>query len=509
MSLHLTGFPTAQQVDLSMTIGGTTDSIDVTEFRKPAAISGFPRIDAMMGQQFTTSAMPLALTETGLTGITSRQWRIKGGANLGTAATQSLAAVAVDSEVECEIVCDQGTFVTPSVRVYAPISDSKDHHDMMLLMLLSHCCTTHIAVATGDWSDTGTWLGGIVPGHGARVLIQHGVTVTYDQNARRDLRLDLLRVDGELKWRQTGNTYMLVETIIVTRGGLLEIGTASNRISSGTTHEILFSDRDYRTAGHIPTDISLARDGELLGRGLISQGESRVWAASKTNWLRTAAGNPPMAEDTTITLAAEPTGWNVGDDIVIGGTEWTPVVNESQSEVRRITAISGANVTFVSPLEYDHSHQNDNLPAATADDADLQPGVGNLRRNVRFLGENPNSPFWRRGHIMVMHEYSETDWWGAELGRLGRTLKTATSLAGTIRNGNEFWIVTRDRPAPGEPVGGVINAGPVTARSNLQGRYSFHFHFVGFNKAFRDVINDAAVYDVPGWGLVHHGSKPS
>ena len=37
---------------------------------------------------------------------------------------------------------------------------------------------THVAVASGGWSQSGTWQGGVVPDEGANVLIPEAITVT-------------------------------------------------------------------------------------------------------------------------------------------------------------------------------------------------------------------------------------------------------------------------------------------------------------------------------------------
>ena len=316
--------PDREAVNFSnIAVGANTGSLSIAAFRTPAEITGLPRIT---GGQFMSDTA--ALDETGLTGITARQWRIKGGMNLGTAPTQMLmAAMMPGVEVECAVTCDQGVLVTPSIHVYMGHNPMHDADDAALLAVVPHVEATHIAVATGAWSAPGTWLNGLVPGHGARVLIQHGVTVTYDFE-KRGLRLDWLRVDGELKWRRAGSTYLLVETIVVTQGGLFEVGRAGERIGNGTIHEILFSDPDYRTAGETPTDIDLGRDTKLMSRGLVAQGEYRVWAASKTNWLSARRDRPRWPVSSRVTLAEVPVNWQVGDRIVIGGTNWGIDVNQ-------------------------------------------------------------------------------------------------------------------------------------------------------------------------------------
>ena len=451
-------------------------------YNPPAVVTGLPRINS---GQYTTDT--LTLDTTGLTGITAYDWRIVGGATLGTAATQAAAGQG-GSWVECEVTCDQGALVSPAVMIYMPMMmTSHNEDDTALLALVPHDEATHIAIADGNWTSGATWRGGSVPGSGANVLIPHGRTVTYDQHNR--IRLNWVRIDGTLETALTKSTDAFFETLVITRGGRLECGTGAARLPSQYTSEWIVSNRVCRTDVTQPANIDIDSDLRLLGRGIISQGERVMWGAFKTSWLRTAAGSAPMAGATSATLASAPTGWVVGDEIIIGGTGNTSTV---ETETRTITAISGAVVSWSGGLAYDHDHHNANVTRT-----DLQPGVANLTRNIIIRSEDGTVPNHRRGHTMDMHMMCHLDLWDVAHVDLGRTTKGDATPAGKIDENGAF--------KTSGVSSGVFNTVTMTADANLQSRYPVHFHQAGFHKAATDTVNNCVVRGTPGWGITHHG----
>lgn len=63
---------------------------------------------------------------------------------------------------------------------------------------------TVTAATTGNWSAPSTWVGGVIPGDDARVLIPSGVTVTVDgmiSQEFKSVRVDNGgKLDSETKW---------------------------------------------------------------------------------------------------------------------------------------------------------------------------------------------------------------------------------------------------------------------------------------------------------------------
>lgn len=491
--LRFKGFRTGTPIDLSVSDGNGTISTSVPAFRAPAAISGLPRISSTQAEGDT-----LTLDITGLTGISAYDWRVVGGATLGTSATLNSADQA-GRWIECAVTCDQGILVSPAVHVYMQMPmASHNSDDAAVLALCPHVEATHMAVADGDWSDPTTWLDGRIPANGARVLIPHGRTIRNDFNDSA-IRLDWVRNDGRVDVARNVSTNMLVETYICTRGSVFTAGLDANtRMQEGVKARMRFSGRHYRDNAFLATDLNLTRDPKLWGRGFISQGEVHIWGAERFHGC--LATGPVMAGDTSLTLENDPVGWQVGDIIVLSGLEIGLQNNgepwRDEDEQRVISAISGRTISWVNPLDYDHNDKEGLR-------GDIRPAVQLLRgRNVIFESEVTDM-FWRRGHFAMLHGLSKTDIWGAQFYEMGRTNKSVP--AGIIDGNGDF--LTHNAAS----VNSVRVVEPLTAQSNLQGRYPFHFHHAGFNHAARGqptpTFNENYIEGSPGWGVAHHACE--
>lgn len=475
---------------VQLSIGSETASTTVPAHQQPATITGLPRINSGQADGDTLTIDPGGLTITGyqwqefdvtwidINGATSASYDTTGQGHAG-------------KSVRC--ATPEGS--TPPVHIYMQMAmASHNADDVALLDLVPQAEATHIAIANGNWEDAATWFEGRVPRWGARALVPFGITLTYDHNGYE--RLDWLRIDGRLDWATDQSTEMLCETIVPTRGSEFFCGEASNRISAEQTADILISNRHYRSSSIVPTDLgggALSNDPTLLSRGIISQGSREMWGAPKESWLRTADGSAPMAGDTTVTLAKPAMGWRVGDEIVVGGTNPQENLDDSESEVVTITAVSSNTVTFTPALTFDHDHHN---PAVTR--TDLQPGIGMLSHNIKIRTEGgDNIQDWRRGHSMDMHMPCHIDLWHVEHNGLGRTVKNIDGLLAGSPNGDGTIKVPAD-------VVNVFTDAVMTTASNRTARYAFHSHFVGYDKANRDRVNACSVRNTPGWGFAHH-----
>lgn len=342
-------------------------------------------------------------------------------------------------------------------------------HDAVL-KLVPRAQATHVAIADGDWFDSGTWYQGRIPGADAKVLIPKGVAVTYD--GQSDASLFTVRVDGELNFATDADTRMIVDTLVIAPTGRLEIGTADHPVDAGVRTEILIANNG---------DINTAWDPMLMSRGVISHGSVEIHGAEKDAFHKVATA--PMAGQQTITLADSPDGWRVGDTIIVSGTHkqgWAwdndlrrVVHHESQDEVVRITAINGNSITIDRPLQFNHDTPRDDLFAY----------VANMTRNITFASEDgAATAVHHRGHVMFMHS-DDVDVRYAAFDDLGRTDKS-----------QDAWDV------------GALSS--VSADSNVKGRYSFHFHKTGTTDLDDPAIAIGnTVSGSPGWGFVHHSSN--
>lgn len=341
---------------------------------------------------------------------------------------------------------------------------------MAALTLVPRDEATHIAIGNGSWFDPDNWYQGQIPEDDARVLIPEGVHITYDDTS--DARLFTVRVDGHLDFATDTDSRMVLDTMIVTPGANLTIGTQETPVEPNVDVDIIF-------ANNGPIDVSW--DPMLLSRGLIAHGEVNIHGARKDSHEKVI--EDPDEGDTWIEFAATPEGWEVGDTIVIAGTrydgyKWDDALQDvrhyaPEDEVRVIAQIDGGRVYFDAPLEHEHDTPQD----------DLKTSVANYTRNISFSTENPDeAEIYERGHVMFMHS-DDVDVRYAEFHELGRTDKS-------------------------EPARNVSELEDVAFDSNVKGRYPAHFHKSGVE----DEDNPAmavgnAVYGSPGWGIVHHDSN--
>ena len=338
-----------------------------------------------------------------------------------------------------------------------------------LMDLVPHGAATHVAVQDGSWFDPATWDNGQVPGNGAKVLISDGITVTYDGES--PVSLFTVRVDGALEFATDIDTFMEVDTLVVTKMGSLTIGTAANPVEAGVEAVIQIAENG-------PIDV--AWDPMLLSRGVISHGAIEIHGAEKDTFLKVATD--PMAGDISITLESAPEGWEVGDKLVLTGTKITPVAPGPAGAQRTITtedeeliisAIQGNTIFFSTPLQFDHDTPR----------ADLKAYVANYSRNVRIETENAdNVSVSERGHVMFMHS-DDVDVRYAEFFELGRTDKSTRAF--------DF-----------------DDLASTTSTSNLKGRYSLHIHRAGLDDLDDPaILVGNAIWGSPGWGVVHHDSN--
>ena len=229
------------------------------------------------------------------------------------------------------------------------------------------------------------------------------------------------QISGSIPCLEVRGTVVLMgsvtaDTIVVYPGGTLTLADGLN-----------LTFRDY--------PIDTQHDPEQWGHGLVViDGTVRANGRTVQSHMRLAA--QPLAGHTTLTLAAAPVGWQVGDRIVLPDTrqleeaQWFNASLALQHEVRRITAISGVLVTLESPLSFDHRG---------ARDADgtlrLLPHVGNLTRSIVVRSESPNGV---RGHIAFLGR-SDVQIRGVSFVNLGRTtIAPLHSTQGTTIGTNQI-----------------------------------------------------------------------
>ncbi|MCP5243592.1 MAG: G8 domain-containing protein [Burkholderiales bacterium] len=302
---------------------------------------------------------------------------------------------------------------------------------------------------SGDWFDPSTWQQNRIPGVDDVVMVAKGHAVQY--SGINDAPLAVLGVKGTLTFNTGIDTRIKVGTIFVYREGKLDIGALSSPIDSDVKAEIIISDRPLATLQ--PDPITGVFDPKQYGTGLVVLGEVNMHGREiSQTWLR--ASQEPLLGQNTLTLESGPSGWSVGDKLVIPDTRQIPlawhswreplVPVELHLEEVEIAAINGNTVTLTQPIQHDHLAGRDSDGVIVG-----LPHIGNLTRNIVIRSENPDGT---RGHVMFT-ERAKVDVQYVEFRDLGRT--RADPLHNTILDES----------------GNVVEIG-----TNQVGRYSLHLH---------------------------------
>ena len=453
----------------------------------PAPAQSLPRITVAAQRMGQVASLDLK-------GITadSIEWLNEGET---TGQTGSTLTVPMHGAISARVTSGGTVYDTPPVKIlHNHANASHNTMDDATLAVAPHQDATHIAIADGNWTNPATWDVGSVPASGSVPLVPIGRTVTY--NSAIAPRLDRIRVDGTLAWALDRSTEMLVETLVVQHGGNLVMGNSVfDRLLLEHTAKITISNRAYRLDPANPTDLDLANDPTLVGRGIVVLGEWKAFGFHRDSAALTAALSLPLAGDISVTLDRVPSGWQVGDRIVIPGTAIDLDVNGVSTrydEERIITAIAGPIVSFADALIHNHDHHN----ASVVVRSNMRVDIINTERNIIVQSE-AGAAIHQRGHNAAMHGASNLDIWDVGIHRMGRTDKSKP--AGIIDLDGSFKYVI-----PGTK--NTANA-PLTADANLQSRYPIHGHFMGFKKPVRPLVRDCYVEDAKGLAGVHHGCE--
>ena len=371
-----------------------------------------------------------------------------------------------------------------TTNAYTQMEDCGAHPDDEM-MHDEHCAVfalvpydgaTHIAVNNGSWFNPTTWNVLSVPGTNAQVVIDSGLTVTYD--AVSEVEIHWVRVIGTLNFSSTVNTKLKVITAVVDPVGHLNIGTAATPVINGVTAKIIFSDQGA---------IDISDDPFEFGKGLISHGFTNVNGFYKKTIC--AISKNISAGASNLKLAEIPTGWQVGDQIVLPGTYGTSIndfENNSKfhDEVLTISSIASKTIYFTNnatggnSLQYEHK-----FPTGYG----LRLYVANVTRNVIFESENYTTiPINQRAHVMLMHNVAQSIS-NAAFNGLGRSDKNILVTTPVV---DEF--------------GNQLSGG-----ENVRGRYSLHLHKAGTNNigVVPALIKGCAIVDATSWGIVNHQSN--
>lgn len=255
----------------------------------------------------------------------------------------------------------------------------------------------------GLWNDTATWEDGKVPTSvGNNVRIPSGVRVALDEDS--SLRCGHLHIQGELG-------------VISQGGGKTELSCSSALVDGSRGSFVVGTDRvphpglfDLRLSGGNRTFDVVGFGNKFLGArngGLISLHGGEVESHLELEETASKGAKEVIVQGTT-------SGWSVGDDIIICPTgrkfSGKAPVGWRQIERREITKISSAGsnqtrIQFNKGLSHEHLGRSftteDKVAPRKTWRYEVRGRVGNLKRRIRIVGDNPGSKGFG-GHIMIM-----------------------------------------------------------------------------------------------------------
>ena len=233
------------------------------------------------------------------------------------------------------------------------------------------------------------------------LVVPAGKTVT----APPDSTWDYIEVAGTLRIARDHDTVLRFTHLFVLPDGVLDAGTQADPIPAGRRVELVVRD--------VPIDT--ARDPFQWGNGLLNFHKQTRVGAAKTAW--TMATGDIAAGATALTLAADPRGWQVGDELLLPDSRQTslPASPRRESPVT-IAAIDGRTVTLSKPLDFEHLVIRDPDGGVV-----LLPRVANLTRNIVVRSETQSPETGTPGHTADIGDHATWDVRYNELVGLGRT----------------------------------------------------------------------------------------
>lgn len=310
-----------------------------------------------------------------------------------------------------------------------------------------------VATQSGSWQAAATW-DGRIPQAGDRVYIPAGVTVTNHATTADVL---WVHVAGVLTCCDHCDTQFNVHTIYVPMGGSFRLHSTGKCIV------------EFLPGPFLPGDTT------QLSRGLICHGEFMASGVAKTAWNQVLNAELPVG---ATSLNVNASGWNVGDKLVVCGTDskvgeaWQTYQSEFVTVTGVLASSDGTTVTFSPPLAYRHFRWRSDLPFHCA----------NLTRNI-VIRSRDSSLITNRGHVMFMSSMVNM---------------ANVAVEGCGRSDGSRPITDPRFDAYGELVPG--------SDANVRARYSVHWHRVG--QLTPPAICTGCVVDgSPKWGFLVHASN--
>lgn len=390
---------------------------------------------------------------------------------------------------------------------------------------------THEVIKNGDWTSTSTWANGEIPKTGALVRIPSGKKVNYNVNNSTE-HIFVIKNEGEFNiYANTGgNRKLIVDTFYNTPTS--KINFFANKITAGDIdieirpYDIKSKVNNNSSFGGEPwksETLSYFNGGEDLpvydhfgntlpsdGAGvygrykwdknqvslcLMTMGTVRIKGKNKLDFSELSANVSKGI--TKINLKKEPKNWEIGDDIVVTGTQ---LVGKKADEVFKIVDISGTEITLSGSTKSAHT-------GIVLEGKAYYPYVANLSRSIKIHSTftETQTDITKRGHTMFMLN-GDIQIINTLFKDLGRTDKS--NIIDDLKLGKPTITGIGNSRKIQFPEGDLTEFDDIKNVENQRGRYGFHFHksLRGVNSEKLIIAKGNVVWGSPGWGMVHHDS---
>ena len=282
------------------------------------------------------------------------------GSGFGASTSNSAVIVTIDG-INCPVSLVTNTLITC-------VTGARENHVVPSLEVFiegsGYVSTQGIVFLYSElWSDPATWGGELPPIDGQLVVIPPGMTVVLD--IATNILAGIL-IEGNLIVKDVAGITIDAYYIFV-YGGMLQIGTESEPFTNIITIT-LHGNTHTRAIPNYGSKFIAVRNGVLD-----IHGEPRT-----PSW--TILDQTANAGDYTIHLQ-ESVNWKPTEKVVVATTSY--VLEES--EVMEISSVSasGTEITFTTPLQYQHYAATETYGSSTID---IRGEVGLLTRNIRITG---------------------------------------------------------------------------------------------------------------------------
>lgn len=347
------------------------------------------------------------------------------------------------------------------------------------------------SAATGNWSSTSTWSGGVVPVLGDKAIIQTGHVVTVDgtysvgddqsSNTANSNSLVLL---GTLKASRSVNSQLTVRgTLAFNANGVLDYGKAGDIIPDGVTATIIINDSATLAAGK-------------HGITMLSSTATKIWmrGIAKTRNTTLTATISAGAVNPTIQVAAA-ANWKVGDRIALASDNY----DYNNAGALLVSAVSGTSITLSGTVTQARS---------------IGCSVGNLSSNVTVKSASANHPGIFRTLITGVGNFDVGD---MAIENVGNASGWTTTGSSTPDNSAGLGVGTSANQTFDQVIDNVAIYMTSTASTYAAARYSVAVGKTTFSNwaIFTNVsgngiylgdscyldINDCIIYKMPGTAI--------